>query len=181
MTALLERVCAFCTQPIVGRKASAIFCSVECNNDALVARRRAAKWVGVRPDRPCVRCGKPLLGKKPHARYCSRRCKMAACEAREGTRINRDVRKGRISSDRVFSFTDRDWKRLCNRYDQRCAYCGQRKTLERDHVLPVSRGGRHSIGNIVPACRSCNLEKRRKFLSEWRYGVREVGQEVITL
>jgi 5-methylcytosine-specific restriction endonuclease McrA len=43
-----------------------------------------------------------------------------------------------------------------------CAYCGgrfQSRDLSRDHVRPVSRGGRDSWTNSVSACRSCNTRK----------------------
>jgi 5-methylcytosine-specific restriction endonuclease McrA len=42
---------------------------------------------------------------------------------------------------------------------QLCAYCGSRfmlRDLSRDHVEPVSRGGRDVWTNTVSACRSCN-------------------------
>lgn len=45
---------------------------------------------------------------------------------------------------------------------QVCAYCGGRfmlRDLSRDHVNPVSRGGRDSWTNTVTACRSCNTRK----------------------
>jgi len=37
-----------------------------------------------------------------------------------------------------------------------------------DHVVPLIRGGRHSVGNIIPACRSCNSSKGGKFIIEWK-------------
>jgi HNH endonuclease len=43
-----------------------------------------------------------------------------------------------------------------------CAYCGQRfaqHLLEREHVLPVSRGGNDAWTNVVSACRPCNQAK----------------------
>ncbi|HWJ84662.1 MAG TPA: HNH endonuclease, partial [Cellulomonas sp.] len=41
-----------------------------------------------------------------------------------------------------------------------CAYCGAHDVpLQRDCVLPISRGGRYTITNIAPACRSCNASK----------------------
>jgi 5-methylcytosine-specific restriction endonuclease McrA len=43
-----------------------------------------------------------------------------------------------------------------------CLYCGQhfaRNALTRDHVLPVSRGGRDIWENVVSACTHCNLRK----------------------
>lgn len=43
-----------------------------------------------------------------------------------------------------------------------CLYCGDRfhkRELSRDHVTPVSRGGRDTWNNLVTACIRCNLHK----------------------
>ncbi len=43
-----------------------------------------------------------------------------------------------------------------------CAYCGVRfalRELSRDHIMPVSKGGRDKWTNVVTACRSCNTRK----------------------
>jgi 5-methylcytosine-specific restriction endonuclease McrA len=43
-----------------------------------------------------------------------------------------------------------------------CAYCGERfrtSALSREHVVPVSRGGRDVWTNVVTACRDCNARK----------------------
>ncbi|MBV2208009.1 MAG: HNH endonuclease [Thermomonas sp.] len=43
-----------------------------------------------------------------------------------------------------------------------CLYCGQaftRSALTRDHVLPVSKGGRDLWENVVTACFHCNSRK----------------------
>ena len=39
-----------------------------------------------------------------------------------------------------------------------CCYCGE-KADSADHVIPTSAGGPDILGNIVPACKSCNMEK----------------------
>ncbi len=49
-----------------------------------------------------------------------------------------------------------------------CIYCGSKKQIEIDHVIPIARGGRHSIGNLVPACRTCNRSKTDYLVMEWR-------------
>src|SRR5438477_8933036 len=44
-----------------------------------------------------------------------------------------------------------------------CAYCEKKFTsseLTMDHVVPVARGGRSTRGNVVPACKQCNNEKK---------------------
>jgi 5-methylcytosine-specific restriction endonuclease McrA len=46
-----------------------------------------------------------------------------------------------------------------------CLYCGahySRGELTRDHVLPVSRGGRDEWENVVCACLACNLKKSNR-------------------
>lgn len=43
-----------------------------------------------------------------------------------------------------------------------CAYCGHEygpQRLTRDHVVPVSKGGRDIWMNVVTACRACNQRK----------------------
>ena len=40
-----------------------------------------------------------------------------------------------------------------------CRYCGSKKTLSLDHVIPPRLGGGHDPSNLVAACRSCNSRK----------------------
>lgn len=53
------------------------------------------------------------------------------------------------------------------RFDHCCAYCGRQGDLEVEHVVPISKGGQHHLGNIVPACHSCNSNKRSKDAHAW--------------
>lgn len=49
-----------------------------------------------------------------------------------------------------------------------CAYC--RVTglpLQRDCVQPISRGGRYTLENVVPACASCNASKHNNEVTAW--------------
>jgi len=62
-----------------------------------------------------------------------------------------------------------EWERTCARFRHECAYCGERPgRLTQDHVIALSRGGRHSIGNLVPSCQSCNSSKNASLIVEWR-------------
>ena len=53
-------------------------------------------------------------------------------------------------------------------YQSPCFYCGTKSQIELDHVIPIARGGQHSIGNLVAACRACNGSKGSKTIMEWR-------------
>ncbi|KRA23608.1 hypothetical protein ASD65_03575 [Microbacterium sp. Root61] len=50
----------------------------------------------------------------------------------------------------------------------RCAYCGDTDVaMQRDCVQPISRGGRYTIENVVPACGSCNASKSNSEVTSW--------------
>jgi 5-methylcytosine-specific restriction endonuclease McrA len=68
--------------------------------------------------------------------------------------------------------TARDLRRLELRQGGACAYCGKVCELTLEHVVPLARGGRHAIGNLVMACSWCNNSKGPRLLTEWRYRTR---------
>lgn len=57
------------------------------------------------------------------------------------------------------SHTLEEWERVKRKYDHKCAYCGKRAKLTKDHIVPLSKGGDDYIANIQPLCRSCNSKK----------------------
>ena len=40
-----------------------------------------------------------------------------------------------------------------------CQYCGTKRDLTLDHVIPSSKGGQHTWANLVTACKRCNSLK----------------------
>lgn len=51
-----------------------------------------------------------------------------------------------------------------------CHYCGQKfapRELTLDHIVPLTRGGRSTRGNCVPACKECNNRKKDLLPMEW--------------
>ncbi|WP_126444141.1 HNH endonuclease [Sulfuricystis multivorans] len=71
--------------------------------------------------------------------------------------------KGRALSGRQFQqVPPLDNRELFHRDRHICAYCGNSlpsTKLTRDHIVPVSQGGRDTWMNVVTACRSCNQRK----------------------
>jgi len=60
------------------------------------------------------------------------------------------------------------WKRRLARGV--CHYCGKQfspKELTMDHIVPISRGGKSTKGNVVPSCRNCNTLKKQLLPMEW--------------
>lgn len=75
----------------------------------------------------------------------------------------RQVRLARVDNDLSVS----DWQLLVEAWGA-CAYCGSAGgPFQKDCVLPISRGGRYTLGNVVPACASCNASKHNSEVSGW--------------
>ncbi|GAB18917.1 hypothetical protein GOEFS_070_00010 [Gordonia effusa NBRC 100432] len=63
--------------------------------------------------------------------------------------------------------TDPQWSALKSHWSG-CAYCGAKDAApQKDCMLPISRGGRYTLTNVVPACRSCNASKCNSELTTW--------------
>ncbi len=108
----------------------------------------------------------------------SRRARAARKRQRRMARVEHDL-------------TPEQWEALVAAWGG-CAYCGDATgPFQRDCVLPISRGGRYTLDNVVPACRSCNTSKcndevtgwmRRKRLDERTFLVRqlEISRALVT-
>jgi len=47
-----------------------------------------------------------------------------------------------------------------------CQYCGSKQHLTLDHIVPLSKGGKNTWGNLITACMPCNQKKGDKLLSQ---------------
>ncbi len=57
------------------------------------------------------------------------------------------------------SHTVQEWKDKLSLYGYRCAYCGRKTRLSRDHIVSLTNGGTNDISNIIPVCKRCNSSK----------------------
>lgn len=61
----------------------------------------------------------------------------------------------------------KEWRDVLEQHGGRCAYCGRKRKLTMDHVVPLSRGGAHDVDNVVAACDTCNKSKNDTSLVVW--------------
>lgn len=188
---LLE--CVDCGVSIGHKMAKALRCD-ECIRikHAEDERARKASAYGPKPARECEYCGKPIgAERRRDARFCDRDCleryrtenvdrsQYYRSTQKQRTEYTRAWRKSNPASTRTSkrrrayreltgTISERDWSRLVARHRGQCAYCGGSGEMTMDHVVPLSRGGTNTIGNVLPACRSCNSSKHMKLLVEWR-------------
>jgi 5-methylcytosine-specific restriction endonuclease McrA len=85
-------------------------------------------------------------------------------EKREGNRTRRQ-----LYSDEEITVAVR------KRDGSRCRYCGitvkwsDRRSAQGgtyDHILPISKGGKNTVANVVVACRGCNSAKRDRSIED---------------
>ncbi|WP_231643746.1 HNH endonuclease [Mycolicibacterium baixiangningiae] len=84
------------------------------------------------------------------------------------TRRARAARKRKLRMDRVVNdLTAAEWAALKDAWSG-CAYCGATDgAMQRDCVMAISRGGRYTLDNVVPACASCNTSKCNDEVTGW--------------
>ena len=89
---------------------------------------------------------------------------MAAPASRRARAARRRQRRiARVEHD----LSDVEWLALVAAWGG-CAYChAVDVALQRDCVLAISRGGRYTLENVVPACRSCNASKCNDEVTGW--------------
>lgn len=67
------------------------------------------------------------------------------------------VERGKVSNKMRFSIYERDGYRC-----RRCGISEGYATLEIDHIIPISKGGKSTYDNLQTLCRACNYEKGNK-------------------
>jgi len=164
----LTAQCQFCGDNLELTHASRRYCSASC---------RRARWESENPEK--VRAGpRNSRAKKPayyaamaRAWYVANR-ERALESSRRWSRENRDLKTLHVAKRRAretSSVTADEWRRFLGNRPDRCTYCGRDGLpLTADHVVPLSRGGRHEPANLVWACRSCNSRKSARDALEYR-------------
>ena len=129
-----------------------------------MARTRLARGTPVHGglwSKTCNRCGRvfSFVRKKNTGPQLCPDCKQ------QSIRMTDRLRK---REKRHFHLTLSEWKLVLEAFDYQCVYCQkQLDNLEMDHFIPFVSGGLRVMGNVVPACRSCNARKQTKHPSKF--------------
>lgn len=68
-------------------------------------------------------------------------------------------KKARNRGNHTVKLCRKDLNARYAEFGNQCAFCGSANRLIVEHFIPRSKGGPHAIGNILPACHSCNSSK----------------------
>lgn len=136
------------------------------------------RLVEPKPGRHCIACGCALILKaKSPARWC-KACRPEALKqsrdawnrSAKGVVLQRKHRSARRAKQRGAGSQSIDPIAVFERDGWRCKICARRtprakrgtidgNAPELDHIVPLSRGGAHTWGNVQCTCRRCNQAK----------------------
>lgn len=92
---------------------------------------------------------------------------------RNKQRHNKFVSKEKQRTSETVEFPLADWKAIMLHFGGLCAYCGKpegrskKDKHDRDHIIPLSRGGKTERHNIICACAKCNRSRGNKEWFDW--------------
>ncbi len=160
----------------------------EADREAWIARSKEWKAsnreASLKSDREYARRNRPLTAGREAAYRAEHRAKYTEhkrawyqrniLEAQAAGRLHASARRAKIAAAGAFRVSQHDLSRELARYGYRCSYCSddlRDKPMDWDHVVPISRGGAHAIGNLRPSCVPCNRSKSHRTVMEWRMGM----------
>jgi len=127
-----------------------------------------ARWRAVKKARYAKEKHKVLDANKKWAKE-NPETKLEIAQRRRARRLNATISPEKISA----------WMtRVKSKEFARCYYCRERfrtTKIHFDHIVPLAKGGQHSLGNICVSCASCNLRKGTNLVSSWTRN----GQQVL--
>jgi 5-methylcytosine-specific restriction endonuclease McrA len=112
------------------------------------------------------------LDRKYYLKARPRKIAMAVARNRRYPEIstqNHNKRKALKLQNGVFVMREKELRKLRK---MPCYHCGTQKDITLDHRIPLIRGGRHSIGNLMALCKYCNSSKKDKTYMEFRMMLR---------
>jgi 5-methylcytosine-specific restriction endonuclease McrA len=165
--------CGYCSKPlnILGcRLKTANYCSKRCC--AMARMVEGARW----RDQPQIKAYMAVYANRNRARLkitganWSRRNHSKVLEIKARYR-HRNKDKAAVCFRRRHhqivsgDLTPDQWAQIKRSAEYKCLRCGRHEPdikLTLDHVVPLSKGGKHTASNVQPLCKSCNSSKSTK-------------------
>jgi 5-methylcytosine-specific restriction endonuclease McrA len=144
------------------------------------ALKRHCQQLGARGKalKPCATCGSPIGSGTKAYKYCSRECRDRGDATKAARRKGRSAHRAAKRSTTVVAF---DPIFVLERDHWTCQICGIRtprrlrgthapNAPEVDHIVPLSKNGKHILSNVQCACRKCNRSKGATSLGQLNLG-----------
>ena len=154
--------CRVCRCDFYATKTNSGICSDECRKQR--AREKAGNWYNQKhgDTRPCASCGNVInRNGKRMCEECRRIGKAESRRASKSIRRAREKTNGPYELIRATAVFKRDeWIcRLCNQPTESHEKVPHPRAPTIDHIMPISKGGTHTMDNVQCACFECNWMK----------------------
>ena len=143
--------CLVCEKPLTQHRIHATMCSKKCRNKRYKALPKSREEKRARENR--------RHADAPHLKHARDR-KWDRTESGKASAYSRLARRRIAKHGSLGSHTTAEWLAIKKKQKLKCAECGRKRLLTRDHIVPVARGGSDFAFNIQGLCRPCNSGKR---------------------
>ena len=138
----------------------------ECHYKRTEKWRTANREVALEISRRSKQRHRDVVNAKARERYWANREIMLERHRRwkrENPEKNRELTRRYVARKLQATVEPVDYEAIIKRDGMRCHICGKkirsRKDLHFDHIVPLSKGGEHSMKNVACAHAKCNLQK----------------------
>ncbi len=152
--------------------AKKLYCTPACRH-----RADSSRWAKKHPDKQKSRSKAwrqanrdyDLAKKRTYARENDHRPRWRRWYAKNADKVRDSGARRRARRRNAPNYEWVTKSQIIDTYGLDCYLCGRTllpEQVECEHVIPLSRGGEHSLRNHRPACRECNQRKRNKLPDE---------------
>lgn len=102
--------------------------------------------------------------------YVNLRNKKYYCNNKDKFIFKARERKNKLREVSDGSITEKSLYKIYELQKHKCAYCDcnlEESGKHLDHIIPISKGGSHTLNNVHYVCPTCNLSKNNKTEEEW--------------
>jgi hypothetical protein len=142
----ISKVCTTCSKPFEAdirehNRGNAKYCSLSC---AAKNQKRLITY-----DKICINCNKAFVSKCADSKYCHKDCKQ------------KYYRKQQLTKD----YSTKSLQRILGNLP--CEICGWNEcTRDIHHILPISKGGKNTLNNVIVLCPNHHRMAHNNLISE---------------
>jgi len=174
--------CSICNKNFLPKYSNETICSDKCREEAYIIRlknqalRNEASFKS--EIKICKSCGEEFETKYKGLRdFCSERCKKRKGKEQDKIRARRMKENGEVDTDITLDKVYKKYDGECQICKRKCNYNDFGENINGyiiygnsypsiDHIVPISKGGTHTWGNVQLACRLCNSYKCDSYVKE---------------
>lgn len=146
--------CGAATEKRVDHIGEKNFCSVDCHSKSKITAGSIWSEAGPLTDEQIAMRRDYMRG------YTAKNRETLNKQSREWAKKNRSYRNFIQQMRRAAGeITYEEWKKVIDDSGGCCGHCGSEDSLEVDHILAVSKGGKTEPLNLQVLCKPCNISK----------------------